>query len=918
MPLSQKRARFTTTTALVAAVSLLPLAPAGHADEPTLPVIEQYTLKNGLTVVLAPTANSETVSTVVVYEAGSANEPKGRSGFAHLFEHLMFEGTHDVPDYDAAVSAVGGDNNAFTQWDATTYHNSGPKEALPEFIRLEADRMANLANAVTQEDLDNQRAVVLNEMRQNTLDSPGGAAMEQTAVTLAPEGHPYAHAVIGSIKDLEQAKLEDVVAFHRLNYLPERATIAISGNFQLDEAKADIEKTFGLIPPSAQGTGFAGWWQSVLDTFGLGNQMPLATSLGEPKRLTFEDAVSQPVVSLSWPGPASLSKDSVEALLLSAVLSTGTSSLQQKLVIDQRIADNAGAGWEYRNLGGQFNVSASAATGVSADTLEKKLRETLEAIARDGISEEALSAARSQLKQGLDNLPNSPLGFAMTLANTASFDGKATDWRAEETLANEITPADLTGELQHFLKANGVTVQVLPGKRNATYPPVLANSTGTPEPFSAEARPDIHMPKLAIAETASVKLPAVEDRMLASGAKLRVYKTNDPQRTNIALIVPGGGTSTPPALADLALNIGGRGIGDIKLVALDQKLKQDGIGLSGNANSYSSILSASGPLAKFETVATTMADALTKPRFDAKEWQAAIEGGISGIEQRKLNPGYQALRGLIAEVYPADAPEARESSAEGLKALTMEQARTVFDGMVQPERSVFHVVTSLPADEVKAVLDKAFADWKGGRPAPVAPPPTRPVVRESMVTRPVAGATQSMVLIAMPAPEPGTPDATAFDMAARILGGTFKSRLNLILREQKGWSYGISAQTNGNKGIGNAMLYVQAAVDTVHTQESLAEIRRIVKALATDPITQTEFDTARKTMKAEFLSSVTNADSMTNLVAGLETTGFTLADLSTYLAEIDKLTLSDVQKQATAIAALPMAVSIAGDPAKMK
>lgn len=891
---------------------------APMAGEDAAPRIEQYDLVNGLTIVLAPNANSETVSTVILYEAGSADEPPGRSGFAHLFEHLMFEGTHDVPDFDAATSAVGGDNNAFTQWDATIYHNSGPKEALPEFLRLEADRMANLANAVTEQDLDNQRAVVLNEMRQNTLDTPAGAAMQQAAVAMAPDGHPYAHAVIGSIKDLQQAKLEDVVAFHRLNYRPERATLAISGNFDTEKTRADIEKTFGLIPPSDRGPLLARWFDAARDWVGLGTEPDVLTHMKEPKTLVFKDAVTEPLVNLSWPGPEGLSKEGVEHLLLAAVLSTGRSSLQQKLAIDRRIANSAGASWDYRNLGGQFSITASAASGIDADALEKALRDTLAGIAKDGISQGAFDAARAQLLEGLDRLPNTPLVFAITLANSAAWGGKASDWRDDERLAGEITARDLTETLQALLDSPGVTLRVLPGPRNETFPPALADSTGTPEPVCAPARPDIRIPKLELAATAGLRLPEVQERVLTNGAKLRVYVSTDPLRFNIAMVVPGGRTSTVPALADLALDIGSRGIGETTLVELDQKLKQEGIGLFGSAGPYASILGTSAPVKTFDIAAGYLADAIARPRFDAREWQATIESASAGVDQRKLDPGYQAALGVIEQIYPPDAPEARQSTKEGLKALTMEQAKEAFDGLVQPERATLHVVTSLGADEVKARLDKAFSDWKGGRSVPVAPAATRPVVKEGTRTRPVAGATQSVLLMALPAPEPGTKEATAFDLAVRVLGGTFKSRLNIDLRERKGWSYGIGAATNGNKGLGNALFSIQAAVDAAHTQDSINEIRRVIRALATDPITADEFETARKTMKADFLGVASNADNLASMVVGLESTGFTLGDLQIYLKQVDDLTLADVQAQAKVIAGLPVALSIAGDPARMK
>lgn len=910
MPFRSMPARI-LPAALVAAT--LALSSAVSA-ETAAPVIEQYRLDNGLTVVLAPSGNSQTVSTVVLYEVGSADEKPGRSGFAHLFEHLMFEGTNAVPDYDAALSAVGGDNNAYTEWDSTTYHNTGPKDALPEFIRLEADRMANLANAVTQEDLDNQREVVLNEMRQNTLDSPGGAAVEQMNVSLAPPGHPYAHAVIGSIKDLQAARLEDVVAFHRNHYVPDRATLSISGNFDPVRAKADIARTFGLIPRPDRGWAVTRWFDGVMNSVGLGAGPGLVPALSEQKSLVFKDAVTEPAVSLAWPGPEGLSRDAVRHMLLGAVLSTGSSSLQQKLVIDERIADSAGAGFEFRNLGGTFTVSASAAKGVDVEKLEKALRDTLEGIAREGISREALDAARSQLKEGMDNLPNQPLGFAITLANTAAWGGDALEWREQERLAADITPEELTETLTALLAAHPVSVRLLPGPRNATFPPALADSTGTLEPEPAEARADIVMPQLEAVEAAGIRMPDMAERVLANGARLKVYRSSDQQRANIAIVVPGGNTALPPALADIAVGIGSRGLGDTPLVALDQKLKQEGIGLSGNAGAYRSVLGASAPLKKFDMAAGYLADAITKPRFDAKEWKAMIEGAVNGIDQRKLDPGYQALRGLVEQLYPATAPEARQSTADGLKALSPDQAKEAFAGLIQPERAIVHVVSGLDPDEVKARLDKAFAGWTGGRGAPVSPAPIPPAVKEGKSLRPVAGATQSMLTIAMKAPSPETPEGPAFDLATRILGGTFKSRLNLVLREQKGWSYGINASTQGTRGLDNALLYIQAAVDTAHTEDSLAEIRRIVKEMATKPITPEEFETARKTMKAEFLSATANTDSLSGLVIGLESTGYSLGDLATYVQRIDALTLSDVQTAANRIASLPMAVSVAGDP----
>jgi zinc protease len=277
---------FSTGFRAVVAAALLPaLCASALAQESIDPNVTQYTLANGLTVILAPSRTAQSVSVVTQYNVGSANEAPGRSGFAHLFEHLMFEGTKAVPDFDKVVSGVGGDNNAFTQEDTTTYHMSGPKEALGLFLRLDADRMANLANAVSQEDLDNQRAIVLNEMRQNVLDQPGGAAHEQALAALYPAGHPYAHATIGSIADLGAAKLDDVVAFHRINYVPANAYVAVTGSFDIGKTKALIDQTFGLVPKSEKPKAIA----------------PVLVE-ARARRLNFVDAVATPIVVMQWPG----------------------------------------------------------------------------------------------------------------------------------------------------------------------------------------------------------------------------------------------------------------------------------------------------------------------------------------------------------------------------------------------------------------------------------------------------------------------------------------------------------------------------------------------------------------------------------------------------------------------------------------
>lgn len=889
------------TTRLRAALVALPFLCAPAWSETTLdPNVTQYTLANGLTVVLAPSKTAQSVALVTKYKVGSANEAAGRSGFAHLFEHLMFEGTKAVPDFDKVVSGIGGENNAFTQEDTTTYYMTGPKEALPVFLRLDADRMANLANAVSQEDLDNQRQIVLNEMRQNVLDRPGGAAGAQAPTSLYPAGHPYAHATIGSIADLGAAKLDDVVAFHRINYVPSNAIVTVTGSFDIEKAKALIDQTFGLVPK--------------VDAPKTVVPSALAPS---PKRFEFVDAVATPVVTLSWPGAAGFSKQTVINGMLAAAMTVGAKSLENRLVVEQGVASSAGMYWDSRQLGGSFTVAANGAQGVNAEKLEAALRAALETIRAEGISEETLKVVRTDFETGFDRIPASPISFAMQLAQSA-LRGDARAWRAEVDISKTVTADDVTAALRGFADKTAQVSVITPGARNTSYPPAIANSTGISKTETVASRPEVDIPEIAIAEAAALVFPKTETRRLASGATLVAYHIDDAAQAGIAISAKGGRVDAPVGLARLGMAVDARGAGDLPLHELSLRFRESGISIWGSADTHYSQIVAIAPVAKFDVMATQLADVVLRPRFDDKEWAAALDQIVNEVQSSAKLPDHQAGRKLIMALYPAGSPEAREPDVATLKVLKSGDAKLLFERLMRPEQIVFHVASNLPFDQVAAVLDKAFAAWKPYGAAAPLNGYNRPMVQDMRIDTQIDGATQSAITAALPAPDEGSKDSTPFGLAVQVLGGDANSRLNKILREEKGWSYGISAQATGEKGRDNSLLFVSTTVQADHTEVSISVIRKIIAGLATEPITEEEFQSARRTLRAQFLSAFDSAPVMAGFAASMAAQEYSLDDLRDYLAELDTVTLAQVNAQAAAIAKSPITLSVAGDKAVMK
>ena len=406
---------------------------------------ERFTLKNGLNVILHVDKTTPTVSVNEWFHVGSGYEKPGRTGFAHLFEHLMFEGSKNVPEgkFDEWLEAAGGSNNGSTNIDRTNYFEDIPSNALELSLFLDSDRMGYLLDDMTQGKLDGQRDVVKNERRQSYENRPYGYAFLMIFESLYPQSHPYSWPTIGSMADLSAASLEDVKEFFRLYYAPNNASLSIAGDIDIPKTKALVEKWFSEVP--------------------MGKPVPqqdrTVVSLTEEKRMTIEDRVQLPRIYMAWHSPATLSPGDAELDLLSSVLAGGKNSrLYKKLVYEMQIAQDVSAFQASAKLGSMFIISSTARAGHTLAEIEQVIQEEVNKVKQEMPSMRELDRARNQYEASFIERLESVNGKADMLNNYFYLTGNPDYFNEDLARYYAIDPQDISTVASRYLKDNGRVV----------------------------------------------------------------------------------------------------------------------------------------------------------------------------------------------------------------------------------------------------------------------------------------------------------------------------------------------------------------------------------------------------------------------------------------------------------------------------
>lgn len=811
---------------------------AGAADVAPVDIpYETFTLPNGLRVIVHTDRKAPIVAVNIWYHVGSKDEPAGRSGFAHLFEHLMFNGSENAPgEFFTPFKAVGATNqNGTTNTDRTNYFENVPTTALDMALWMESDRMGHLLGAIDQKTLNEQRGVVQNEKRQDE-NQPYGQVWDALGRIMYPKGHPYHHSTIGSMNDLNAASLEDVKNWFRTWYGPNNAVLVLAGDIDLPTARDKVARYFGDIPA---GPSMA---QPKVDV--------AAHAVNTRSEMT--DVVPQARVYRVWNVVEYGQPDLDRLELLAWILGGGKSSrLDRRLVHQDALVDNISAGVYGSQLSSNFMITASVKQGVEVRRVEATIDEELKKLLRDGPTREELERARTSMMaswiRGVERIGGFG-GKADVLAECAVYTGGPGCFRNSLKVLAGATVDSLrsTGNAWLGSGKGSHTLVVRSGKRV----PIREERAVTPAPFRIpKADPGYTTLPSVVNRREGVPIPRAfpdlvfptqQHATLGNGTRVVLAERHDIPVVQMSYEFRGGYAADPldrSGLASFTMSLLDEGSGDLSALAFADRVEALGaiVRVSASLDTSSAFLSALRE--NLEPSVALYADMLRKPRFEQADIDRVRGQWIAGIRQEKANPNGVAQRVLPALIFGSGHPYASPRSGSGSEAAILGLTRTDLQvwrtRALRPQGATLVVVGDTTLAEILPVLEKYFGDWKvGGEADAVAAIPRvaeQKTPRVFLIDQP--GAIQASIFAAQVVPPSTDPRTVEFDMANMVIGGDFTARLNMNLREDKHWSYG--ARSGAASAVGQRLWIASAPVQIDKTREAAAEMRREIAAYAT-------------------------------------------------------------------------------------
>jgi zinc protease len=890
--------------ALLAAPALAAAAPAARAPAADVPEVafEKHVLANGLQLILHVDRKLPIVHVNQWFHVGSKNEEAGRTGFAHLFEHMMFQGSGNAKDdYFTYAERFGanlreGGVNGTTSSDRTNYFATVPSGNLEALLWLESDRLATLLDAVDQAKLDNQRDVVKNERRQNYETQPYARTWLLLPGAVFPAGHPYSWPGIGSHEDLQNASLEDVKAFFRRYYTPNNLSIVIAGDFDPAEAKRLVEKYFGGLAPGP-----------ALDR--PARHVPVVQ--GE-RVLEIADRVPQERVVLAWPSPPFFGEGDAELVLASRVLADGLSSrLQKALIYDRPLATTAAAFQDSREIAGLFVVMATARPGASLAEVERVIDAEIARLAKAGPTAAELARAvnkeETELVSGLERIGGFG-GKADVLNRYNVFLGDPGKLKADVARLRAATPASVRAAVARVLDTRSRAVLRFRPEGSARPQPVALDRAAQPG-LGAE-RP--------------FRAPEVKTARLANGLELLVVERSDLPKVEVRLVARAGSAADPAGqggLASLTLATIDKGTRTRSALQLVDALGDLGTELQRATGRESASLSLDVLKRNVAPALDVLADVVRNPTFPAAEVDRERKRQLDALAQLARNPTAVAQRAAAMLAFGAEHPYGRPEL--GLPAtvekLGARETAAFHAARFRPGGSALVFVGAVTLEEARALAERAFGTWAGGAPPPIAPPPPAPAAAGRIYLVDRQDAPQSVIVQALRAPPRSAPDFYALAAADAVYGGGgFGTRLNLNLREGKGYSYGVFSALTPVK---DANLWAAAGgVQADKTSESLVEFRKELADLAgARPISADELELARQRKLRGYAQGFEAYGRIADQVARLWVLGQPFAELQREADATAGLTLEQVRAAASAHARPGDAIIVVvGDGAKVE
>jgi len=857
---------------------------------------EKVVLDNGLTVLIHEDHKAPIVAINIWYHVGSKNEKPGKTGFAHLFEHLLFGGSENLKGrFVEAIERAGAtSDNGTTNEDRTNYFENVPTSAVDFALFAESDRMGHFYNTINKETLDLQRGVVQNEKRQGE-NQPYAVAEELVEAAVHPAGHPYAHTVIGSMDDLNAASLDDVKEWFKTYYGPSNAVLSIAGDINAKTAKEKVIKYFGDIPAGPP--------------IGRPN-VSIAKMTGE-KRATVEDRVPQARLYKVWNTPPFGSAPSDYLNLVRRVLASGKSSrLYKRLVYDDQIATTVTAQVDDREIGGEFIIEATAKQRQDPTAVEKAVNEELARFLKDGPTADELDRAKTQFLAQFTRNAERIGGFggkSDVLAHYQTYCGDAGLYKVTLQRIADATPADLQQAAQAYLADGVYTLQVLP------YPSYkVTNGVDRSNAPELTAAPELKTPKLQKAK-------------LSNGLNLIVAERHGIPLIDFGLFIDAGYAADHSAALGTARLTGTLLTGGTKrrnALEISDQLDALGAQFFVNSNVDFTGVYLSALKTKLDPSLDLYADLIVNPSFPQGDFQRAQRLQLAAIEQEKAQPMTMALRVLPPLLYGTSnaygVPFTGSGNAPSVGKLTREDIIRFHENWFRPNNATLIIVGDTTLAEIQPKLETLFAAWKPGKvPEKVVTPsakPTQPVVY--LIDKP--GALQSMILTGSLAPAPTASIEPTYETMNNVFGGAFSSRLNMNLREDKHWSYGAGAFIRNARFQRPYVVY--APVQTDKTKESLAEIEKeIANITGGKPISEDELARAKSEEILQLPGSRETIRSVTTSIADHSEFHFPDDYDQTFVKKVEALRTSDVNDAAKSLVEPQhMIWVIVGDRAKIE
>ena len=808
---------------------------------------DTFTLENGLTVVVHEDRKVPMVAVNVWYHVGSKNEKVGKTGFAHLFEHLMFNGTENYNnEYFEPFEKIGAtDQNGTTNSDRTNYFQNVPTNALDLALWMESERMGHILDVIDEDKLNEQRGVVQNEKRQGE-NSPYGKAFNSINTGAFPIGHPYSWSVIGSMEDLNAATLDDVKEWFETYYGPTNAVLALAGDIDLETAKIKVQEYFGDIQGGPPLTKPKKW----------------IAKRTEQTREIMEDNVPQTRIYKVWNVPEDGTPEA-QALDLAASTLAGSknSPLYQELVYKTGLATSASAFYYGREIAGLFIISATVAPNQDAAKVESIIDSTLEKFLKTGPNAKLLKNTKTSTIAGLTNGLQRIGGFggkSDILATYQTLYGDAGAFRNILEMYLDTSAKEVKQAANKWLSSGDYVLSIVPAAKTSVVKSKVDRTKGIPYPT----------------EKLSYSFPKIQSTVLDNGSKLVLAERNDLPLVQLEIVFNNGyavESNDELGLVNFTMSMVDEGTKKYDSLEFAEMQESLGSGIGFGSSIDTTYASMSSLKVNLEQTLDLFKEGLLNPTFPQVELDKVKKRWLAGIDQELNSPASMANREIRTLVYGSGHPYAKASSS-GIKstveAFKREDLIDMYSKLTNPNDATFIITGDISLDEATQLLNNKFTDWTSLNETSAkvdlfnVEDQTSP--RVFLIDKP--GAIQSYILAAQLLPPTNSDDDILIDYMNYAIAGSFTSRLNMNLREDKSWSYGVRTSTGYSQG--QRLMRMTAPVQTDKTAPAILEIlREYDEYINTTPINADELS---KIKNARTLRLPGQYETLSALLGGIE------------------------------------------------